>query len=144
MSDKCEVKFLGQLFFLITVVIEFWILSGKDFQSQIFRTFLCNLQVRRRIKQVPLAFFKATPTSLFWDSDFAGWTFRDQHNGKLEDETKENGFSKMVENDDREHVKRPRIKSAWLRYKSIHFLAVLIWEMEIKHKWSLGAHTLIL
>lgn len=32
-------------------------------------------QIRRRVKQVPLAFYKVIPTSLFEDSDFPGWTF---------------------------------------------------------------------
>lgn len=43
------------------------------------------LQIRRRVKQVPLAFYKATPTSLFSESDFAGWTF------KWESSKRENG-----------------------------------------------------
>lgn len=34
------------------------------------------LQIRRRVKQVPLAFYKVTPASLFTDSDFPGWTFK--------------------------------------------------------------------
>ncbi|XP_038972452.1 LOW QUALITY PROTEIN: glutamate receptor 3.1-like [Phoenix dactylifera] len=81
-----------------------------DFSSGSYATVFRD-EVRRRIKQVPLAFYKATPTSLFWDSDFAGWTFGDQHNEKLESETKEIGGSNIVEKDDREHVKRPRIES---------------------------------
>lgn len=32
-------------------------------------------QIRRRVKQVPLAFYKTTPNSLFSESDFGGWTF---------------------------------------------------------------------
>ncbi|KAL2928392.1 Nucleolar complex protein 4-like protein B [Bienertia sinuspersici] len=32
-------------------------------------------EMRRRVKQVPLAFYKAMPTSLFLESDFPGWTF---------------------------------------------------------------------
>ncbi|EHA8591989.1 putative nucleolar complex protein 4 [Cocos nucifera] len=80
-----------------------------DFSSGSFATVFRD-EVRRRIKQVPLAFYKTTPTSLFWDSDFAGWTFGDQHNEKLEGETKENGVSNMVEKDDGERAKRPRIE----------------------------------
>lgn len=43
-----------------------------------------RFQVRRRIKQVPLAFYKVIPTSLFSESDFAGWSF----GGQLDDEKK--------------------------------------------------------
>lgn len=39
------------------------------------------MQIRRRIKQVPLAFYKATPTSLFSESEFTGWTFGPTENG---------------------------------------------------------------
>ncbi|KAL5984277.1 hypothetical protein ACLOJK_018381 [Asimina triloba] len=31
--------------------------------------------IRRRVKQVPLGFYQATPTALFSESDFPGWTF---------------------------------------------------------------------
>ncbi|KAJ9551975.1 hypothetical protein OSB04_016020 [Centaurea solstitialis] len=34
-----------------------------------------RVKIRRRVKQVPLAFYKAVPTSLFSESDFAGWSF---------------------------------------------------------------------
>lgn len=34
------------------------------------------LQIRRRVKQVPLAFYKSTPSSLFSELDFPGWTFK--------------------------------------------------------------------
>ncbi|KAL6497948.1 hypothetical protein OROHE_026794 [Orobanche hederae] len=33
-------------------------------------------EIRRRVKQVPLAFYKATPTHLFSEMDFPGWTFK--------------------------------------------------------------------
>nr|XP_010918362.1 nucleolar complex protein 4 homolog B isoform X2 [Elaeis guineensis] len=80
-----------------------------DFSSGSYATVFRD-EVRRRIKQVPLAFYKATPTSLFWDSDFAGWTFGDQHNEKIEGETQDDGVSNIVEKDDCERVKRPRIE----------------------------------
>ncbi|XP_078448441.1 CCAAT-binding factor isoform X2 [Wolffia australiana] len=38
--------------------------------SSIFRD-----EIKRRIKQVPVAFYKSTPTGLFLDSDFPGWSF---------------------------------------------------------------------
>lgn len=34
-----------------------------------------NMQIKKRIKQVPVAFYKATPTALFSESDFPGWSF---------------------------------------------------------------------
>lgn len=37
---------------------------------------LVHVQMRRRVKQVPLAFYKATPSSLFSECDFPGWTFK--------------------------------------------------------------------
>ncbi|KAG6522417.1 hypothetical protein ZIOFF_019557 [Zingiber officinale] len=40
--------------------------------------------IRRRIKQVPLAFYQVIPPSLFSDSDFPGWTFGIQNNEKQE------------------------------------------------------------
>ncbi|RWW09990.1 hypothetical protein BHE74_00035272 [Ensete ventricosum] len=42
------------------------------------------LQVRRRIKQVPVAFYKVIPSSLFDNSEFPGWTFGNQPNDKQE------------------------------------------------------------
>ncbi|KAI9102131.1 hypothetical protein K1719_023641 [Acacia pycnantha] len=33
-------------------------------------------EIRRRVKQVPLAFYKATPSSLFSETDSAAWTFK--------------------------------------------------------------------
>lgn len=51
------------------------------------------LQIRRRVKQVPLAFYKATPTSLFSESEFAGWSFKHEE----------------LKEDDHTPAKRPRI-----------------------------------
>ncbi|XP_071682805.1 protein NUCLEOLAR COMPLEX ASSOCIATED 4 isoform X1 [Lolium perenne] len=45
-----------------------------DFSSGSYATVFRD-EVRRRIKQVPLAFYRTTPTSLFQESDFPGWTF---------------------------------------------------------------------
>ena len=44
---------------------------------------LAPLQISRRVKQVPLAFFKATPSSLFSETDFAGWTFKCEETPKM-------------------------------------------------------------
>lgn len=73
-----------------------------DFGSGSYATVFRD-EIRRRIKQVPLAFYKATPTSLFWDSDFAGWTFGDQHN-------EENEVSNIADKDGHEKVKRRRME----------------------------------
>ncbi|KAI7737831.1 hypothetical protein M8C21_009334 [Ambrosia artemisiifolia] len=47
----------------------------KDFSSGSYATIFRD-EMRRRVKQVPLAFYKAIPTSLFSESDFGGWTFQ--------------------------------------------------------------------
>lgn len=41
------------------------------------------LQIRRRVKQVPLAFYKVTPTYLFSEFDFPGWTFKFKDEGSI-------------------------------------------------------------
>ncbi|KAL0794338.1 hypothetical protein Bca101_065715 [Brassica carinata] len=54
----------------------------EDFSSGSYATIFGD-EIRRRVKQVPLAFYKAVPTSLFEDSDFPGWTFNvSQEEGK--------------------------------------------------------------
>lgn len=50
-------------------------ISIQDFSSGSYST-IFGEEIRRRVKQVPLAFYKATPTSLFAESEFAGWTFK--------------------------------------------------------------------
>ncbi|KAL2512577.1 CCAAT-binding factor [Abeliophyllum distichum] len=49
-------------------------IAVKDFSSGSYAT-IFNNEMRRRVKQVPLAFYKATPACLFSESDFPGWTF---------------------------------------------------------------------
>ncbi|KAK9051877.1 hypothetical protein SSX86_028505 [Deinandra increscens subsp. villosa] len=49
----------------------------KDFSSGSYATIFRD-EMRRRVKQVPLAFYKAIPTSLFSESDFVGWTFQSE------------------------------------------------------------------
>ncbi|CAA7022010.1 unnamed protein product [Microthlaspi erraticum] len=54
----------------------------EDFSSGSYATIFGD-EIRRRVKQVPLAFYKAVPTSLFADSDFPSWTFTiPQEDGK--------------------------------------------------------------
>lgn len=45
-----------------------------DFSSGSYTT-IFREEMRRRVKQVPLAFYKAKPNLLFSESDFPGWTF---------------------------------------------------------------------
>ncbi|KAJ0254371.1 Protein NUCLEOLAR COMPLEX ASSOCIATED 4 [Hirschfeldia incana] len=46
----------------------------EDFSSGSYATIFGD-EIRRRVKQVPLAFYKVVPTTLFEDSDFPGWTY---------------------------------------------------------------------
>ncbi|XP_015931566.1 protein NUCLEOLAR COMPLEX ASSOCIATED 4 [Arachis duranensis] len=45
-----------------------------DFSSGSYATII-GAEMSRRVKQVPLAFYKSTPSTLFSEADFAGWTF---------------------------------------------------------------------
>ncbi|KAL4572785.1 hypothetical protein LXL04_019570 [Taraxacum kok-saghyz] len=47
----------------------------KDFSSGSYGTIFKD-EIRRRVKQVPLAFYKVVPTSLFSETDFGGWVFQ--------------------------------------------------------------------
>lgn len=65
----------------------------KDFSSGSYATIFGD-EIRRRVKQVPLAFYTTTPTMLFSESDFLGWTFRmkDKDSTTVQDNiSKENG-----------------------------------------------------
>ncbi|KAG4964065.1 hypothetical protein AAZX31_14G200000 [Glycine max] len=53
-----------------------------DFSAGSYATIL-GAEISRRVKQVPLAFFKATPSSLFSETDFAGWTFKCEETPKM-------------------------------------------------------------
>nr|GEW23683.1 nucleolar complex protein 4 homolog B [Tanacetum cinerariifolium] len=57
----------------------------KDFSSGSYAT-IFREEIRRRVKQVPLAFYKTIPTSLFSESDFCGWTFQSDNNNKSSEE----------------------------------------------------------
>ncbi|CAN6229319.1 unnamed protein product [Urochloa humidicola] len=54
-----------------------------DFSSGSYATVFRD-EVRRRIKQVPLAFYRTTPSSLFQGSDFPGWAFGYQSNSSID------------------------------------------------------------
>ncbi|KAE8698519.1 Nucleolar complex protein 4, putative isoform 2 [Hibiscus syriacus] len=67
----------------------------KDFSSGSYATIFGD-EIRRRVKQVPLAFYKATPTSLFPESEFCGWTFK--HEGSKENESEDKKQETSKEN----------------------------------------------
>ncbi|XP_047966701.1 protein NUCLEOLAR COMPLEX ASSOCIATED 4-like isoform X2 [Salvia hispanica] len=50
----------------------------SDFSSGSYVTIFGD-EIRRRVKQVALAFYKTTPACLFSELDFPGWTFKDDH-----------------------------------------------------------------
>jgi len=55
-------------------------------------SYICHiapLQMTRRVKQVPLAFYKAIPSSLFSETDFAGWTFKSEETPEMINENNE-------------------------------------------------------
>ncbi|WOL09770.1 hypothetical protein Cni_G18523 [Canna indica] len=60
-----------------------------DFSSGSYATVFRD-EIRRRIKQVPLAFYRVTPSSLFGDAEFPGWTFDNQKFDKQEIHTAAN------------------------------------------------------
>lgn len=65
-------------------------------------------QIRRRVKQVPLAFYKATPTSLFTESEFAGWTFKCEAGKRKNSDADENETVKALEQSEHGSAKRAR------------------------------------
>ncbi|KAK8698743.1 hypothetical protein V6N13_114851 [Hibiscus sabdariffa] len=77
----------------------------KDFSSGSYATIFGD-EIRRRVKQVPLAFYKATPMSLFPESEFCGWTFNYKGSNENDSEDKEQKTSE--END--ASTKRQRLE----------------------------------
>lgn len=72
---------------------------------------------------MPLAFYKATPTSLFSDSEFTGWTF-----GPREKDDGKNGNNKAgevntTEFDNHKSAKKQRTESSRFEEKFFHSLA---------------------
>ncbi|KAL3637345.1 hypothetical protein CASFOL_019644 [Castilleja foliolosa] len=68
-------------------------IAVKDFSSGSYAT-IFNDEIRRRVKQVPLAFYKSTPTHLFSESDFPGWSFKDEGNVMVNDNHHEDTVAK--------------------------------------------------
>ncbi|QCE01184.1 nucleolar complex protein 4 homolog [Vigna unguiculata] len=59
-----------------------------DFSAGSYATIL-GAEMTRRVKQVPLAFYKAIPSSLFSETDFAGWTFKSEETPEMINENNE-------------------------------------------------------
>ncbi|CDY52596.1 BnaCnng22750D [Brassica napus] len=75
-------RFVSSLETDLTVRAKTTEMKIEDFSSGSYATIFGD-EIRMRVKQVPLAFYKAVPTSLFEDSDFPGWTFTiSQEEGK--------------------------------------------------------------
>ncbi|KAH9694253.1 protein NUCLEOLAR COMPLEX ASSOCIATED 4 [Citrus sinensis] len=81
----------------------------KDFSSGSYAT-IFGEEIRRRVKQVPLAFYRTTPTSLFSDSDFTGWTFICDKTEESSTGKKEKNFADMSEENGHISAKRQRIE----------------------------------
>ncbi|KAI4328608.1 hypothetical protein L6164_020946 [Bauhinia variegata] len=71
----------------------------KDFSHGSYAT-IFGEEMRRRVKQVPLAFYKATPSSLFSDTDFAGWTFQYEDNQQINSSNGESATEDLLEHQD--------------------------------------------
>ncbi|XVE49604.1 hypothetical protein DITRI_Ditri01bG0095400 [Diplodiscus trichospermus] len=70
----------------------------KDFSSGSYATIFGD-EIRRRVKQVPLAFYKTTPTSLFSESEFYGWTFKYEESNENDTRNKQSNANACEEND---------------------------------------------
>ncbi|GAB2291653.1 hypothetical protein Dimus_025909 [Dionaea muscipula] len=68
-------RFVSSLETDLTVRAKTTEVAIKDFSSASYATIFGD-EMRRRVKQVPVAFHKVIPNSLFSDSDFPGWTFK--------------------------------------------------------------------
>ncbi|MCO5556604.1 hypothetical protein L7F22_010155 [Adiantum nelumboides] len=93
-------RFVASLEADLTVRAKTTELNVKDFSSGSYATIFSE-EVKRRMKQVPLAFYKSVPTALFSTAsesqspglaDFPGWTFgRKQKSEDTNESTEENG-----------------------------------------------------
>lgn len=64
----------------LTVKAKTFEISVSDFSSGSYTTIFKD-EVRRRINQCPLAFYRETPKVLFGESDFPGWSFEGREIG---------------------------------------------------------------
>ena len=84
--------------------------TGVVIDLYMLMTSVILLQIRRRVKQVPLAFYKATPTSLFSESDFPGWSFKFKENDESVTTNVDNGNIDKSEDHDHGFAKRQRME----------------------------------
>ncbi|KAK9164901.1 hypothetical protein Scep_000092 [Stephania cephalantha] len=83
-----------------------------DFSSGSYAT-VFKTEIGRRVKQVPLAFYRKTPTCLFSESDFPGWTFKFGEAEKLDNGNKESPVAAAASTEDGEKSsKRQRMSNA--------------------------------
>ncbi|XP_043712977.1 protein NUCLEOLAR COMPLEX ASSOCIATED 4 isoform X2 [Telopea speciosissima] len=102
-------RFVASLENDLTVRAKTTEVAVKDFSSGSYAT-IFKAEIGRRMKQVPLAFYKSTPTSLFSESDFVGWTFNAKENERKGTEhDDENGAVDISKEDDLKPTKRQRI-----------------------------------
>ncbi|WCJ40027.1 Protein NUCLEOLAR COMPLEX ASSOCIATED 4 [Euphorbia peplus] len=78
----------------------------NDFCSSSYAT-IFGEELRRRVKQVPLAFYKTIPTCLFSETDFSGWTFEHKDGEEM---NFVNGTISNSYEDEINHAKRQRIE----------------------------------
>ncbi|KAJ4715831.1 Nucleolar complex 4 [Melia azedarach] len=84
-------------------------INVEDFSSGSYAT-IFGEEIRRRVKQVPLAFYKTASTCLFSDADFAGWTFKCEGSKENDSGDDEKGISNMSEENGEISAKRQRIE----------------------------------
>ncbi|KAF9586931.1 hypothetical protein IFM89_039803 [Coptis chinensis] len=102
-------RFVASLENDLTVRAKTTEITVKDFSSASYAT-IFRAEIGRRIKQVPLAFYKASPASLFSESDFPGWSFKLDDSENEESGNGNNGLlTKSVEADEKS-TKRQRIE----------------------------------
>ncbi|CAN6240640.1 unnamed protein product [Urochloa humidicola] len=81
-----------------------------DFSSGSYATVFRD-EVRRRIKQVPLAFYRTTPTLLFQGADFPGWSFGYQSSSTVDTIVEGNETIETVGASDSTPSKRLRVEA---------------------------------
>lgn len=102
-------RFVASLENDLTVRAKTTEITVKDFSSGSYATVFRD-EIRRRVKQVPLAFYKATPTSLFSEADFPGWSFGSQRNDSKENNKNEVNETNPSEDDHHVPAKKQRIE----------------------------------
>ncbi|KAJ6386383.1 hypothetical protein OIU77_029366 [Salix suchowensis] len=79
----------------------------EDFSSGSYAT-IFGEEIRRRVKQVPVAFYKVIPSCLFSEPDLTGWTFKEEEERK--GKKSENGILNSPEDKDICCTKRQRVE----------------------------------